>query len=144
DRGRVRTSGPLVSDHHAFRLRASDRRGRPQGAGEGGLVHRERGHLVTGWEATHADRAGWQRRAARELTAILDAHRDLPIIGWTIGTAGARLVGNVSALACGGQVRQAFDTWRAALMLTEHGECTVAGGTTYLRAQASRNRVQVT
>lgn len=99
---------------------------------------------MTGWEATHADRAGWQRRAARELTAILDAHRDLPIIGWTIGTAGARLVGNVSALACGGQVRQAFDTWRAALMLTEHGECTVAGGTTYLRAQASRDNVQVT
>ena len=27
-----------------FRLRASDRRGRPQGAGESGLVHRERGH----------------------------------------------------------------------------------------------------
>jgi hypothetical protein len=99
---------------------------------------------VTGWEATHADRAGWQRRAAGELIAILDAHRDLPIIGWTIGTAGAGLVGNVSALACGGQVRQTFDTWRAALMLTERGECTVAGGTTYLRAHASRNRVQVT
>jgi hypothetical protein len=29
-------------------------------------------------------------------------------------------------------------------MLTERGECTVAGGTTYLRAQANRNRVQVT
>ena len=50
----------------------------------------------------------------------------------------------MTALACGGQVRQTFDTWRAALMLTERGECTVAGGTTYLRAQASRNRVQVT
>ncbi len=99
---------------------------------------------MTGWETTHADRAGWQRRAAAELSAILDAHRDLPIIGWTIGTAGAGLVGQVSALACAGQVRQAFATWRAALMLTEHGECTVAGGTTYLRAQAGRDHVQVT
>ena len=47
--------------------------------------------------------SGLATTAARELTAILDAHRDLPIIGWTIGTAGARLVGNVSALACGGR-----------------------------------------
>jgi hypothetical protein len=36
-----------------------------------------------------------------------------------------------------------FDLWRAALMLTEHGETTAAAGSTYLRAAADRRRVRV-
>ena len=74
---------------------------------------------------------------------MLDVHRDLPIIGWTIGTAGATLVGHVSGLTSGGQVRRVFDTWRTALMLTEYRECAFAGGTTYLSAGASCDRVRV-
>ncbi|MCA1671220.1 MAG: hypothetical protein LC799_03100 [Actinobacteria bacterium] len=98
---------------------------------------------MTLFAITQAVRAGWQRQAARELAAILDVHRDLPIIGWTIGTAGAVLVGHVSGLASGGQVRRVFDTWRRALMLTEYRERTSAGGTTYLYAGASCDRVRV-
>lgn len=94
------------------------------------------------FDITDAERAGWQQRATQELTAILDAHRDLPILAWTIGTAGAVLVGQIGPTP-GTQVRQAFDTWRAALMLTEHSECSFADGTTYLRAEASRDRVRV-
>ena len=96
------------------------------------------------FEITQAERAGWQYRAARELAAILDAHRDLPVIGWSIGSAGAVVVGQVPGLAPRAQVRHVFDLWRAALMLTEHSECTFASGTTYLRAQDSRGRVRVT
>lgn len=98
---------------------------------------------MTLFEITQAERAGWQQRAARQLAVILDAHRDLPIIAWTIGTAGAMLIGNVAGLAPAGQVRRVFDTWRIALMLTEYSECAFAGGTTYLRAAASRDRVRV-
>ena len=40
------------------------------------------------WEITQADRAGWQRRAARELAAILDGCGGLPPIAWTVGPSG--------------------------------------------------------
>jgi len=98
---------------------------------------------VTLFAITQAVRAGWQQQAARELAAIVDLHRDLPIIDWTIGTAGAVLIGHVPGLASGGQVRRVFDTWRTALMLTEYRECTSATGATYLYAGASRDRVRV-
>lgn len=98
---------------------------------------------MTLFAITQAVRAGWQQQAARELANILNVHRDLPIIGWTIGTAGAILIGHVPGLAAGEQVRRVFDTWRTALMLTEHREYTVAGGNTYLYAGASRDRIRV-
>lgn len=107
------------------------------------MVHRARGELVILFEITQVERAGWQQRAARELTSVLAAHPDLPIIGWTIGTAGAVLVGHIPGQAPRKEVRQAFDTWRTALILTEYSECTFTGGTTYLRAEASRDRVRV-
>lgn len=98
---------------------------------------------MTFLDITQAQRAGWQQRAVGELAAMLDVHRDLPIIGWTIGTAGATLVGRVPG-ASGGQVRRVFDTWTTALMLTEYRECTFAGGITYRSAGASGDRVRVT
>jgi hypothetical protein len=98
---------------------------------------------VTSFETIQAERAGWQRRAARELAAILDAHRDLPVIAWTVASAGATLVGNVSGPFHAGQVRQVFHEWRTALTLVEHSEVTVGAGNTYLRAAVDRNRVQV-
>ena len=93
-------------------------------------------------EITAGERAAWQRRTARELAVILEAHRDLPVIVWTVAAAGATLVGHVTTLVPGGRVRQVFDLWRAALMLTEHYE-TTAGSTTYLHAAANRRRVRV-
>ncbi len=59
----------------------------------------ERGEPVTAFEITHAERAGWQRRAAAELARLLAAHRDLPVIAWTVAPAGATLTGQIGGLA---------------------------------------------
>ena len=64
DRGRLQTVGSLLGHHDVRGLRAPDRRRRPARAGAGGLVRRTRGELVTLFEITQAERAGWQRRAA--------------------------------------------------------------------------------
>lgn len=98
---------------------------------------------MTSFEITQGERAAWQRRAAAELAAILDAHRDLPLIAWTVGSAGANLVGHVNGLAPADTVRDVFDTWRVALTLDGPGERTSGGGTSHLYAVADRNRVRV-
>jgi hypothetical protein len=47
---------------------------------------------VTGaLEIIQADRARWQRQAAGELAAILDAHPGLRAIAWMVGPAGCVL-----------------------------------------------------
>jgi hypothetical protein len=97
---------------------------------------------VTTFKITRGERAAWQRRATRELAAILNAHPDLPIIAWTVGSAGSFVVGHVNGLAPAWQVRQVFDAWRTALTLTEHPE-SVGAGATHLRAAAHRDRVHV-
>jgi hypothetical protein len=97
---------------------------------------------VTAYEITHADQAGWQRRAAAELARILAAHRGLPVVAWTVGPAGASLSGRVSGVAPAGQVRAAFEVWRAALELDAHPEAAT-GGVIYLHAAGYRNRVHV-
>jgi hypothetical protein len=99
--------------------------------------------VVTLFEITHGERAAWQRRAGNELAAILRTNRDLPIIAWTVGSAGADLVGHVNALAPAAEVRAAFHAWRAALMLPERVEATSGSGSVYLRAMADRNRAHV-
>jgi hypothetical protein len=58
---------------------------------------------VTGaLEIIGADRARWQRQAAAELAAILDAYPGLPAIAWTVGAAGCVLAGRVNGLAPAG------------------------------------------
>jgi hypothetical protein len=96
---------------------------------------------VTLFDITHGERAGWQRQAATELAAILDAHPDLPVIAWTIGPAGATVVGRVHGLVCAGRVRDVFQMWRSALAFAEHNETASADGTAFLRASVTRNRV---
>jgi hypothetical protein len=87
---------------------------------------------VTGFAVTNGQRAGWQRRAAAELVRILDINRGLPLIAWSIASAGACLVGRVGA---DGAPRQVFDLWRAALTLDGHTEAGAGGGApTYGRA----------
>jgi len=98
---------------------------------------------VTGLETTQAERAGWQRRAAAELVWILDTHRDLPLVAWTVGPAGATLVGHVNGLAPAGQAQAVFHRWRAALALGEHTETISGSATRYLQAVARRNRVRL-
>jgi hypothetical protein len=94
-------------------------------------------------EITNAERSGWQRRAAAELAAILDAHRDLPVLAWTVGPAGATLVGQVNAFAPEAQVRQVFHTWRTALAVPDPGQATFSDGTVHLRAMGERDRVRI-
>lgn len=99
---------------------------------------------MTGVRITRAEQACWQRRAATELAAILNVHRDLPVIAWTVAPAGSGLLGHVDSLAPADEIRQTFHAWRAALRLTEHSEVAVSlGETTRLRAWAYRNRVRV-
>lgn len=86
----------------------------------------------------------WQRRAAAQLTAILEAHQELPAIAWTVAPAGCMLAGHVDALAPSGQARATFASWRAALGLdSEVREHLDSGGTVYLHAMAERHRVRV-
>jgi hypothetical protein len=92
---------------------------------------------------TQAEQSLWQRRAAAELAAVLDAHRDLPVIGWTVGPAGSTLVGRVDSLGSAEQVRALFHCWRSALVLAEHSETVCGSQTTYLRAVAWRARVRL-
>ena len=115
-------------------------------AGAGGcrLVHRERGDLVSLGQITHADRAGWQRLATAELAEILHAHRDLPVIGWTVGAAGATLTGQINGLAPAAQVRASFAAWLAALNIGDHTEGSSGSpGVTSLVAVTGRGRVRV-
>jgi len=98
---------------------------------------------VTGTWIGHGERALWQRRAAAELAAILDAHPDLPVITWTVGPAGSVLAGQVSGLAPAARVREVFGAWRQALALEEQRGHQMGGGTTWLHAAARRHQVMV-
>jgi hypothetical protein len=95
------------------------------------------------WEITQDDRAGWQRQAAAELAAILDACRDLPCIAWTVGPAGRVLAGRVNGLVSAARVRETFCAWQAALALEEYREDQLGGGAVWLHGAARRHQVTV-
>jgi hypothetical protein len=90
---------------------------------------------------SHAERAGWQRRAAAELARILDAHRDLPLITWTVGAAGSVLVGQVISTS-GMRARVGFDAWRHVLAMVDHHE-HASDAVTYLSAKDHHNGVRI-
>ena len=94
------------------------------------------------FEISQVERSIWQRRATAELDAILRTHADLPILAWTVGSAGSVLIGRVAALAAAPEARVVFDTWKTALMLRESSS-TPMNGTVHLRAEARRNQVSV-
>jgi hypothetical protein len=98
---------------------------------------------VTRFEITSAERAGWQRRAVAELVRILDTHRDLPLVAWSIANAGASLVGHVHTRGGAAQAREAFEAWRVALGLDERTEIRGGLASLHLRAVADRNQVRV-
>jgi hypothetical protein len=98
--------------------------------------------VVSGGWITHADRVRWQRQAAAELAAILDAHPDLPVIAWTVTASGGALSGQVLAPAAGR--RGLFAEWRQALELDETTETPPGNGTpVYLHARGVRGGVAV-
>lgn len=94
-------------------------------------------------EITQGERAGWQRRAAAGLAAILAACPGLPCISWTVGPAGPVLAGQVNGLAPAAQVRAAFGAWQSALVLGDYREHQMSGGTMWLHAAARRHQVRV-
>jgi hypothetical protein len=95
------------------------------------------------FEITQGERAWWQRRAAAELTAILDACPDLPCISWTVGPAGSVLAGQISGLAPAARVREVFGAWRSALALAEPSEHQMSAGAVRLHAASRRHEVKV-
>lgn len=98
---------------------------------------------MTGSWVSGADQWRWQRQAAAELAAILDAHPDLPPITWTVGPAGSVLAGQVNGLAAAMRVREVFDAWQLALMLADHREDRLRAGGVWLHATARRHGVKV-
>jgi hypothetical protein len=94
-------------------------------------------------EITHAERAGWLRRPAAGLARILDEHRDPPVIAWTVGPAGATLVGRVDVCAPAARARRVFPGSRSALALAEPSETATGDRAAFLRASATRNRVRL-
>ena len=62
--------------------------------------------MTSMFQGAQPDRARWQRQAAAELAAILDACPDLPCIAWTVGPAGCVLAGRVNGLASAARVRE--------------------------------------
>jgi hypothetical protein len=107
------------------------------------MAARDGGVVVTGasW-VTPADRVRWQRRAAGELAAILAAHPDVPVIGWTVTASGGSMSGQVLGPAA--TRRGLFGAWRQALRLGEVTEtASASGAAVYLHARAMRNGVPV-
>ena len=98
---------------------------------------------MTGPLIGDGQRAWWQRRAAAELAAILDAHQDLPRIAWTVGPAGSVLVGHVNALAPAALVRATFTAWESALALGERREDRLGSGAARVHAACRRRDVTV-
>lgn len=98
--------------------------------------------MSAGWIA-HADRAGWQRQAVRELAAVLDDCDGLPLIAWTVGSSGGGLSGRVAGPESAAGAREAFAAWRQALGTGDVLETAVAGGA-WLRASTVRGGVRVT
>lgn len=92
---------------------------------------------------TQAEQAGWQRRDTAVLAAILDTHRDLPVIAWTVWPAGAMLSGRVVGPGPAATLRAVFHDWRSALCLAEHSETVGGSGICYLRAVGRRERVRI-
>ena len=105
--------GPRLDHHHLVRLRAPHRRGRPQGAGGGGLVHRDRGEAVTSSRSPRRD-AGLVA-AARRRRARLRSWTPTRICRASAGRSarpGRSWLGHVNGLAPAAQVRAVFDSWR--------------------------------
>jgi hypothetical protein len=97
---------------------------------------------VTGGWITQAGRSRWQQRAAAELSAILAAHPDIPVLAWTVTASGGALSGQV--LAPDQARRNLFGQWQRALGLDEAAEIPSATGTpVYLRARGVRGGVTV-
>lgn len=87
-------------------------------------------------EITNREQLGWQLRASKLLTQLLEhgARDGLPPVAWTVGHAGASLVAN----CYGADRRTEWEAWRTALAAVPWPEYTNAGGVVHLHAVAKR------
>src|SRR5579859_2938570 len=85
------------------------------------------------------ERLHWQLRCVRVLTELLAraAATELPAIAWTVGHAGAILVGHCYGRTAA-ERRTQFEAWCAFARAVPDPEGTTPGGTIHLRAVASR------
>jgi len=97
---------------------------------------------VSSLNITQAERYIWQRRAAAALARLLDEHRHLPAITWTVGPAGSVLMGRVNGLQPAAQARAVFEAWTAALAIDERREHT-NHAVTCLVAHTRRDSVDI-
>jgi hypothetical protein len=91
---------------------------------------------------TQADRWGRQYQAAFELSRILLAHRELPVIAWTVSPSGCVLAGKITGSGPR-QVRAVFASWQAALALDTDAERDAGNGAAHLSAAAYHGGVCV-
>jgi len=85
------------------------------------------------------EQQAWQLRACRVLNDLLTlaVRESLPPIAWTVGHAGASLIGRCLA-GIAGERRRQFDTWCTAIGATAVLEAAAAAETAHLRAVAAR------
>lgn len=97
---------------------------------------------MNAFSITQAERYIWQRQAAVALVRLLDEHRDLPVIAWTVGSAGSVLMGRVNGFQPAATAWAVFETWAAALALDERREHSNRT-TIYLVAHTRRDSVTI-
>src|SRR5437773_6817871 len=85
------------------------------------------------------EQQAWQLRAARVLGDLLTlaVREPLPPIAWTVGHAGASLIGRCLAGTADERRRQ-FDAWCTAVGANPGPEAVATSGTAHLRAAAAR------
>jgi len=90
---------------------------------------------------TQGHRAAWQRHAVAAVANILQRNAELPLIAWTVCSAGCAVAGRVNAGGGETLTRATFESWCRAIGLDEQ----VSGnGNTLRRATGHHGIVKVT
>jgi hypothetical protein len=92
--------------------------------------------------ATPADRARWQRQSAHTLPTILDTHRHLPVLVWTVTAAG--ISARVLVTDAMHSALDQFTAWTTALGLNPRRHDTPDRNRTYLHARGDIDRTRIT
>jgi hypothetical protein len=88
---------------------------------------------------TQGQRAAWQRHAVATLANILERNTELPLISWTVCSAGCAVAGRVNPGGGERLARATFESWRQAIGLNEPTE--VAGNGAGLRRATGHNGI---
>jgi hypothetical protein len=91
---------------------------------------------------TPADRARWQRQSAHTLARVLDAHRHLPVLVWTVTAAG--ISARVLVVEAMHSALDQFTAWTTALGLNPRRHDTPDLNRTYLHARGEIAGTRIT